>query len=156
MSWMPIIDRELTEDEIREGFSAVLGVGPEDIVFVEDILEISGNVPDEVPVVIEKSRAGGDFPQRLDIVLRGNKLWERDEADNMRFFCRRMSCSCLVGDDTLDPERWVLIEPTGKTRVVIVDGEAIDERDEYIIDHDAVDTWPDSGFWESRFRNPSD
>lgn len=85
MSWIPIIDRELTEEEIREGFSAVLGVRPEDIVFVEDILDIGEDIPFEVPVVIEKSRVWGDFHQRLDVVLRGNKLWERDEAENMRF-----------------------------------------------------------------------
>ena len=156
MSWMPIIDRELTDAEIREGFSAVLGVGTEDIVFVEDILELSGNVSDEVPVVIERSSIEGDFVQRLDIVLRGDQLWKRDEVNGMRLFCRRLDCSCLVTDDTPDTYRWVLIEPTGKTRVVILDGDALDQRDEYIIDQDAVDTWPDSGLWESRFRNPSD
>ena len=74
----------------------------------------------------------------------------------MRFFCRRLNCACLVGDDTIYADRWVLIEPTGKTRVVILDGDALDDRDEYIIDQDADDVWPSWGLWESRFRNPSD
>jgi hypothetical protein len=72
----------------------------------------------------------------------------------MRFFCRRLGCSCLVTDDTLDPHRWILVKPTGKTRVVLLDGDALDDRDEYIIDPDAVDTWNEGSFWKSRFQNP--
>ena len=156
MSWIPIIDRELTEEEIREGFSPVLGVGPEDIVFVDDILAISGNVPDEVPVIIEISKTKGEFVQCLDVVLRGNRLWERDEADGMQAFCKKTNCSCLISDDTLSSYRWVLIEPTGRIRAVTLDADALDDRDEYIIDQDASDVWPNWGLWESRFRNPSD
>lgn len=155
MTWWPLMDRVFSEAELREGFGALFDLSPEDFAFLDEEGELQ-SVSDSIPVIIRRYQQSGDFPEALEIVLRRPEIWDRDEADGMRFFCRRMNCSCLVGDDTLHPDRWVLIEPTGKTRVVILDGEAIDERDEYIIDHDAVDTWPDSGFWESRFRNPSD
>ena len=70
---------------------------------------------------------GGDFPTLVDVYLAPSGVLERNAASAVAV---RLGAAVLLPDDSLNPSRYVLAEPDGTLRTVLVDEVETDDGPE--------------------------
>jgi len=76
------------------------------------------DVPVDGAILCDVWHVGGDFPTLIDCYLAPGDMIETTVASAVSV---RLGADLLLPDDTLNPSRYVLAEPTGSLRAVHVD-----------------------------------
>jgi hypothetical protein len=85
------------------------------------------DVPVDGAVLCDVWHVGGDFKTLIDCYLTPTDMTESTVVSAVAV---RLECDILLPDDTLNPTRYVLAEPTGTLRPVHVDEEETDDGPE--------------------------
>ena len=106
------IGREAFPRELIEAVAKALGVAEGDVEVVEGI---ATEPQSSSPVVVRRSRGGGEFPTKI-------QMWGREPVDR-RVFCARLASALatrVLGDDgNINPLTFMMYEPGNATRVAL-------------------------------------
>ena len=84
-------------------------------------------VPGGDALLCDVYHVGGDFPTVVDVYLAPSDVTESTVASAVAV---RLDAAVLLPDDSLDPSRFVLAEPDGTLRPVLIDERETDEGTE--------------------------
>lgn len=129
MIWQDILlDRVVNNEEIVSALAQTFGVGPDDIVVVDDLSDVGGY--DTQKIVCELLPTEGDFVLRISIVLRSKELEgfvaRQADTDLVSEVCERLQCRCLMADTSINPYQFLLVEGGRHVAKVDIDAECLD------------------------------
>lgn len=110
--WSWFVDGLVPPTKIHSALSAVLG---------RPIVPLASADPDNLPsgaVLCDVWHSGGDFPTSVECYAVPGEMTEPVAAAGL---AGRIGRTCLLPDDTLDPSRFLLVNPDGTVRPVHVD-----------------------------------
>jgi hypothetical protein len=132
MIWQELlVDRNLDAAAVVDAIVRLLPVEPAHVLVVADVTEAP--VPADVKVLCERGEVRGEFPLRLSIYVRDPELATADARAFAGRLCELLGCRCLVPDGSPDPYCMLLVEGVGRERLVSLDAELLDEREEYVV-----------------------
>lgn len=130
MTWQNVlIEDRASPSRIRAALAQAFGVDEAEI----DTVDAAGAVAPREDVVVQcvYHVMRGQFPLRIDIYV---DQAPADETGMLQRIANALGQRCLVSDDdTDDPYSMRLIAPGQAPRVVRLDPEALDDRDEHIL-----------------------
>lgn len=133
MKWTGFaVARPVSDEELRQAVSSIFGVDSSLIPVVElpeDLLQF----PDEqIGAAVVRWPLKGDFRLRVGVFPRDNRP-EEAEMETMRKLARALRAALLVSDDSPNPSTRLRVWPDGRVEPVVIDVDALDDRDEVII-----------------------
>jgi hypothetical protein len=132
MNWEGFgIARPVSDDELRELVNRFFGVAPSRIVVAGLADELPYIAPEQFGAIVRRSLSTGEFPLWVEIQLKDRA--RDDEMETMRELARVLGSALMVSDDTVNPYRWLRVWPDGRTEVIFVDTEALNDRDEVVV-----------------------
>jgi hypothetical protein len=138
MYWQaPMIDRWIDHDYLRKAVADAFRLDPHRVTVTDDSMTLTGPIPPEPRILLERVRREGSFPLQLDIFLAGDDL-ERPVADlagtlvRARELARCLNAVMLFGTGPIGYEEQIRVAPDGTVDIVALDGDALDE-DRFVI-----------------------
>ena len=129
------LDRHVPIDQIHEAISYIFDIPPDLIVYVEDWEAVEET---EAEAYFTLDIRKGEFPSYLCIYFHGEAFRQdfRSEVGAAKAITDRLSCECLISDDTRDPYNpylWLLVGQDGGVYRVTVDVDAFGNNGEFYI-----------------------
>ncbi len=113
---------DVSEAELITTIAGLIGRTKEAVFVTSDI----ANAPASPPVLVEVQNRPGGFPMQLSIYLRGQHPGAPTEVDLAVALARALDLRALIGDDTVNPYAWKLVERDGTIQPVSVDPDGLD------------------------------
>ncbi|MEM7476015.1 MAG: hypothetical protein AAF483_13560 [Planctomycetota bacterium] len=95
---------------------------------------------DDCTVLAQRLSRAGDFPLSISILSAPQGCIESDSYLAIQL-CKLAQCFALVADSSPDPYKWVILDGLGNQTEVLVDGDAMDDQDAFIIPDERRPTW---------------
>ena len=138
MFWQSIMaDRWIDRATLHQAVSKAFSLAPELIDVVDDIGELTGPVPPDPRILVERTRREGPFPLQFDVFVGGDEL-ERPIAEldgtlvRVRALARGLGAALLIGEGPIGYEEQIRVAPDGTVDIVQLDGDDMDE-DRFVI-----------------------
>lgn len=138
MFWQSIMaDRLLELDELQAAVSNVFALDEAKVQATDDVLELTGPIPEDPTILIERILRDGPFPLQFDMFLGGADL-EASVSDlastlaRVRGLAKLLAAALLIGDGPVGNLERLRIQPEGTVDIVEVDDNALDE-DRFVI-----------------------
>lgn len=128
----PLIARTLTESELLQWAAEAFGMTPER-VHIADADTPPVSLPDSVELLLQTSAVAGDFPFHLAIFTRSPRTDAVEPGPALARLAQATNTSMLISDDSPNPYQLTLVQPDGRTVLVALDAEELDEHDSYKI-----------------------
>ncbi|WP_368516964.1 hypothetical protein [Rhizobium sp.] len=123
------LEKHADDDLLRRSIAAVLGIDTDSVDVIHDIAQIA----DMPATCLVTSGSFDDYSQIISI-YHSNDLPPPPLLDAASQLARLLQRSLLVAnDETTNPYSFILISGTGEPSVVLVDPDALDENDRYVI-----------------------
>jgi hypothetical protein len=131
MLWSEIlINKQIAEDRITQILAAVFNIPESEIVFTADVITLDADATRQL--VVEQTSLDGEFPSRLSLYLFEESLVDTEPMAIAQQLSRNLACQCLMSDDDINPYSWLLVD-AGNVQKVMLDADALDDNDEFII-----------------------
>lgn len=131
MIWRELLlERQASAEELRQAMVAAGLAADQGAVVVTDSMEVLER-PQHVTVVCETWLRGGQFPLQVGIYL-----FDREPADAqaaLALLVESLGTRGLTSDDSPNPFRMLLLSPGQPARIIDLDVQALEERDEYVL-----------------------
>lgn len=134
MFWQSaMIDRWIDHEALRHSLASAFAFDPVHIDVTDDVMTLTGPVPPEPRMLLERTRREGAFPLQLDIFLGGDNL-EAQVADltgtleRARVIARNLGAVLLLGDGPIGHDEQLRVKPDGTVDIVELDGDEMDEE----------------------------
>ena len=134
MYWQaPMIDRWVDRESLRKALATAFDFDPARIDVTDDTRTLTGPIPPEPRILLERVRRDGPFPLQLNVFIGGDIL-ENQVADLSGTLDRALSIArvlnavMLFGTGPIGHDEQIRVMPDGTVDVVELDG---DEMDEY-------------------------
>lgn len=138
MFWQSIMaDRWIDRASLHQAVSEAFALAPDLIDVVDDIGELTGPVPPEPRILVERTRREGPFPLQFDVFVGGDEI-ERPIADlpgalqRARELSHGLDAVLLLGTGPIGHDEQIRVSPDGSVDIVQLDGDELDE-DRFII-----------------------
>jgi hypothetical protein len=133
MIWLDaLVAAPVPRDRLRTTMARIFAVRPDEVTVVDDMEDLE--LPYAVAVV-RYTGSGPQFPLQLSILVPGLAEDSRSFAETLQRLAAELGEQVLTpADGTPNPYLFKLYLPTGEIRDVSVEVEALDEREEYLID----------------------
>jgi len=95
---------------------------------------------DDCVVLVERFVRTGDFPLSLSVLSCPDDCVESN-ADLASQLCKHAQCAALVADTTVNPYNWFVLDGMGNQTEVLVDGDALNDDDAFVIPDARRPTW---------------
>ncbi|MBW4637915.1 MAG: hypothetical protein KME05_06715 [Gloeocapsa sp. UFS-A4-WI-NPMV-4B04] len=126
-----LIDRNLSEDEIRATISPVFSVSPIDVLVINDIAE--AKVDKNIRIICERLPVKGDFLTRVCVYLHDSKLTKPTPTLTISQFCCILHCKCLISDDSVNPYSMLLVQESENIQLISLEPKRLNKDEEYIM-----------------------
>ena len=128
MIWRDIVlDRNISKSELTKAFSTIFDIDTNQVSFIENIIDFEDNYL--LTCII--NRLPGNFCLSLDCYL---NFEIKNEYDTISRLCKILDCQALItndeGEDVYNAYAFILFEPSGLVRKIIVDHDLYDEYGE--------------------------
>ena len=134
MFWQSIMaDRWIDRASLHQTVSEAFALAPDLIDVVDDIGELTGPVPPNPRILVERTRREDPFPLQFDVFIGGDDL-ERPLADlsgtlkRARAIARNLGAVLLLGDGPIGHDEQLRVSPDGTVDIVELDGDEMDEE----------------------------
>lgn len=134
MYWQSaMIDRWIDHEALRHSLAAAFRFDPSRIDVTDDVMTLTGPIPPEPRMLLERVKREGQFPLQLDIFLGGDVL-EAQVSDltgtleRARTIARALDAVLLLGDGPIGCEEQIRVAPGGTIDIVQLDGDELDEE----------------------------
>ncbi|MFN8637589.1 MAG: hypothetical protein U0893_27365 [Chloroflexota bacterium] len=138
MVWQDVmIDRWIEHDALRAAFALVFAIDPARIEIVDLPDTLTGPIPPEPYILLERIDHEGPFPLHLRMVLAGDTL-ECPVADlagtldYVRALARALNATMLFWDGPIGHDEELRVAPDGTVDIVEMDDDELDEE-RYVI-----------------------
>jgi hypothetical protein len=125
-----LINRELTEDQIRAAAAAALEVSPGVIYIFDGDAGPPTNDEDGTIVTIMHVATSGDFVMLLSTDPRtpetAAKAQPMDPVAIAQRFCEIATVDVIIDDGSIDPFSWLLLRPGAPATIVRFDADQLD------------------------------
>jgi hypothetical protein len=139
MFWQSIMaDRWLDRDVLHRSMSEAFRLAPELIDVVDDIGELTGPVPPDPRILVERTRRKGDFPLQFDVFVGGDEI-ERPISNlagtliRARALAHRLNATLLLGTGPIGHYEHLRVLTDGTVDIVQLDGDELDEERHVIV-----------------------
>jgi hypothetical protein len=138
MIWQnPMLGRWIEHDVLRTAFASVFAIDPSRIEICDPPAMLSGPIPPEPRIVLERIDHEGPFPMHLNVALVGETLERPVEdlagtLDYARALARRLNVTMLFGTGPIGNLEQLRVAPDGTVDVVELDDDELDE-DRFVI-----------------------
>lgn len=126
-----LIDRNLSEDELKATISQLFSVSPIDVLVINDIAEAKADK--NIRIICERLPVKGDFLTRVCIYLNDSKLAKPISESTIKEFCTILHCNCLISDDSVNPYSMLLVQESEDIQLISLDPERLNRDEEYIM-----------------------
>ena len=130
-----LLQYEFPLDFLKRNFQLLLGLdeNPENVVITKDIYQpgLTGLVNDSCYLFVVSTQIGGEVSQLLELNFHENTII--DMEDLAVRLCKKLQCFCLISDQNVNPYSMFKIDANGEKHAVLLEGDALDDRDEFII-----------------------
>lgn len=126
-----LIDRPLSVPELSAWLEDVFDVSEAQVLVQRE--DETTSVSPEVRVLSWFDDACGEFPFHIRVFTHDNSLDSIRPEPAIEKLSREHSVRALVSDDTPNPYRMILVEPSGSRTPVHLDMDALDEEDCFMI-----------------------
>ena len=130
-----LLQYEFPLDLLKRNFQLLLGLdeNPENITITKDIYQpgITGLEMDSCYLFAISTAIKGEVRQLLELNFHENT--NIDMEDLAIQLCKTLHCFCLISDQNVNPYSMFKIDAKGEKHAVLLEGDALDDRDEYII-----------------------
>ena len=127
MNWHDILlERDFDETTLKEALAEAFDVPPQQVSIVNSIEEIQGGVA----VVAERTPTKGDFHCLLSLYVE-REFATKEPIQVTRRLCASLNVQALIPDSSLNPYSMILVSKAGEVRLVTLDAESLDLREEY-------------------------
>jgi hypothetical protein len=134
MFWQSFMaDRWIDRAVIHQAVSAAFSLAPELIDVVDDIGELTGPVPSDPRILVERTQRQGGFPLQFDVFVGGDEL-EGPIADlpgtlyRARDLARGLGVVLLFGEGPIGHYEQLRVTPDGSIDIVELDADEMDEE----------------------------
>jgi hypothetical protein len=138
MYWQSaMIDRWIGHDVLRRSAAAAFSFDPARVDVTDDVMSLTGPIPPEPRMLLERVEREGPFPLQLDIFLGGDFL-EAQVTDlngtlkRARAIAHNLGAVMLLGDGPIGHDEQLRVSPDGTVDIVELDGDEMDE-DRFVI-----------------------
>ena len=134
MFWQSaMIDRWIDHDALRRSLASAFAFDPVRIDVTDDMMTLTGPVPPEPRMLLERTRREGAFPLQLDIFLGGENLESQvteltGTLEHARAMARNLGAVLLLGDGPIGHDEQLRVSPDGTVDIVELDGDEMDEE----------------------------
>ena len=128
----------MQDQRLCELLSHCFGCSAEDVRVIDAI-----EAPEEFDgctVLVERHIRAGQFPVSLSVLSCPSGCFDSDTAVAMQL-CNLAQCAALVSDSTVNPYNWVLLDGLGNQTEMLMDGDALDDHDAFVIPDARRPTW---------------
>ena len=138
MYWQSaMIDRWIDHTTLRRALSAAFRFDPAHIDVTDDVTTMTGPIPPEPRMHLERVRREGAFPLQLDVFLGGDILESQvldltGTLERARQIARNLGAVLLIGDGPIGHEEQIRVAPDGTVDIVQLDADELDE-DRFLI-----------------------
>ncbi len=127
MHWDDLqIERRLTEQELRDWIQQVFGIEA-GLIAVGRQYDDPTEAELSSHVLVLWDLFKGDFPFRINVVVREPGLERVDQAAAIDRLARDTGARLLVFDDSPEPDHVTLVSPDGARRGAYIDPDALDD-----------------------------
>lgn len=116
------IDRQLSDEETQEILSNVFKIGTQEILIVREA-NWPERLSDNIQLVCVLHNTGGEFPLTISLYLQDYRLDDLNDEKLTMQICHEGHCRALIGDNSVNPYTWILIDSSGKKIPVLIDSE---------------------------------
>jgi hypothetical protein len=134
MFWQSIMaGRWIDLATLHRAVSDTFALAPGLIDVVDDIGELTGPVPPDPRILVERTRREGDFPLQFDVFVGGDEI-ERPIANlagtlvRARALAHRLNTNLLLGTGPIGHYEHLRVTPDGAVDVVELDADELDEE----------------------------
>ncbi len=125
------LERPIPIDELYQWLAGSYGVATEAVLVCEDYNYL-GRWPPLVARI--KHEHGGSFPVTLEVIGEFADAGKLElETRRLQALCRHFALRAVVGDESVNPYTWVLVDERGQCWWIAVNTEALDDREELLI-----------------------
>ena len=137
MIWHDVINnRILSKEEIKKGLCTIFPVKVNEILVVDNIDSIQGSLSEDIRILCQTWLSKAELPFSVSIYLRDqsliaieNKL--QHDVDKIGIFCETLICEALIGDESVNPNSWLLIRSRVDYRQTFINLDLYDCREPY-------------------------
>ena len=139
MLWTELeLDREISDDRLRDAWAAAFAVPPDAVAIVDDITTARPSTDPGVRVVLERYGLPGDFPLHVMVILHGEDLdaavaGQEKTLALVKRLCAALDCRVLISDEGPDPYVRLRVTPTGQVDIVEVDADQLDDNGAFVL-----------------------
>ena len=134
MFWQSIMaDRWIDRADLHRAMSEAFALAPDLIDVVDDLGELTGSVPPDPRILVERTQRAGPFPLQFDVFVGGEEL-ERPISDLLGTLQRAevlahgLGAVLLLGAGPIGHDEQLRVAPDGTVDIVELDPDQLDEE----------------------------
>lgn len=145
MIWQDIaIDRRVSHDDVTQALASVFGVPAASIYVVAErqFVDASQEVIEQAAVVCIVQEGQGEFPEQLEIIINSPRLKhlisDCGDLPLMQALVDALAVAAIVDDGSANPYRWLLLQPGQPAVPALLDADALDDHNAFVLARDAA------------------
>ena len=126
---------EFPLDLIKRNLLLLLDLGekPERVIIANDynLPGLKSLKDGSCDLFVQSTQVRGEVSQMLELYFRNGENIDMELLAAQ--LCNKMHCFCLISDQTVNPYSWIKINRDGSRCTVLLEGDALDDHDEFIL-----------------------